>query len=43
VIEDDDGKKIADAKRKAFNRALDKLPQEFGTGEHNSEQWIWRT
>ena len=43
VIEDDDAKKVADAKRKAFNRALEKLPQDFGAGEHNGEQWVWRT
>jgi hypothetical protein len=43
VIEDDDAKKVADAKRKAFNRALEKLPQDFGAGEHDGEQWIWRT
>jgi hypothetical protein len=43
VIEDEDAKKVADAKRKAFNRALDKLTQDFGAGEHRGEQWIWRT
>jgi len=43
VIEDDDAKKVADAKRKAFNRALEKLPNDFGASEHNGEQWIWRT
>jgi hypothetical protein len=43
VIEDDDGKKVADAKRKAFNRALERLPADFSAGEHNGDQWIWRT
>ena len=43
VIGDDDAKKVADAKRKAFNRALEKLPLDFGAGEHSGQQWIWRT
>jgi AAA domain/Primase C terminal 2 (PriCT-2)/Bifunctional DNA primase/polymerase, N-terminal len=43
VIESDDPKKIADAKRNAFNRALDRLSADFGAGEHNGDQWIWRT
>jgi AAA domain len=43
VIEDDDAKKVADAKRKAFNRALERLPVDFSAGEHNGHQWIWRT
>ena len=37
------GKKVADAKRKASNRALERLPADFSAGEHNGDQWIWRT
>src|SRR5262249_11235403 len=43
VVEDDDPKKVGEAKRKAFNRALAKLSAEFGAGEHSLDQWIWRT
>jgi hypothetical protein len=43
VVEDDDPKKVADAKRKAFNRALERLHADFSAGESNSDQWIWRT
>jgi hypothetical protein len=42
VIEGDNTKKVADAKRNAFNRALDKLSADFGAGEHDGDQWIWR-
>ncbi len=42
VTDQDDARKQADAKRKAFNRALEHLSADFGTCEQEEIQWIWR-
>ena len=42
LVTEDDPLKAARAKRVAFNRALAKLPTEFGMGEFEGTQWIWR-
>jgi hypothetical protein len=43
LVIEEDPLKAARAKRVAFNRALAKLPTEFGMGEFEGTQWIWRT
>jgi hypothetical protein len=42
AVDEEDELKGARAKRVAFNRALEKLPAEFGMGECAGTQWIWR-
>ncbi len=42
VVDEEDPLKAARAKRVAFNRALTRLPTEFGMGEFGGVQWIWR-
>ncbi len=42
AVTEEDPLKAARAKRVAFNRALAKLPAEFGMGEFEGIQWIWR-
>jgi len=42
AVSENDELKAARAKRVAFNRALTRLPREFGMGETNGSQWIWR-
>jgi hypothetical protein len=37
-----DGGKAGHAKIEAFRRALQKLPKEFGMGEIEDEEWIWK-
>lgn len=44
VVDEVDPTKAADAKRKAFKRALDHLsPMHFGVGAAEGTDWIWRT
>jgi DNA polymerase I-like protein with 3'-5' exonuclease and polymerase domains len=43
LVTEEDPLKAARAKRVAFNRALAKLPTEFGMGEFEGMQWIWRS
>jgi hypothetical protein len=38
-----DPKKRADAQRKAFERAMDKLSSEFPTWVNGETEWIWKT
>ena len=43
VVPDADQIKAADAKRKAFKRALDYLsPAKFGAGSAEGSDWIWK-
>jgi hypothetical protein len=43
VVADTDAAKVADAKRKAFRRALDYLsPAKFGAGSAEGTDWIWK-
>ena len=43
VVDERDPHKANEAKRRAFQRALDKLPPtHFGAGAHNGFDWIWR-
>jgi hypothetical protein len=42
ISDQPDKRKQAQAKRMAFNRALEKLPPGFGMGEQDQTQWIWR-
>jgi AAA domain len=43
VVDETDPTKVADAKRKAFRRALDKLPMsKFGAGSAEGFDWIWK-
>ena len=43
IVDVADKVKAADAKRKAFKRALDRLsPAKFGAGSANGEDWVWR-
>jgi AAA domain len=42
VVDEEDPLKAARAKRVAFNRALTRLPAEFGMGEFGGTQWVWR-
>ncbi len=43
VVDEADPIKAADAKRKAFKRALDKLsPSQFGAGSAEGADWIWK-
>ncbi len=43
VVDEADHVKAADAKRKAFKRALDHLsPSQFGAGSADGADWIWK-
>jgi AAA domain len=43
IVADTDPAKVADAKRKAFKRALDCLsPAKFGAGSAEGTDWIWK-
>jgi len=41
VIDEDDSAKKADALRKAFKRALERLSPSYGSGSWAIENWIW--
>jgi hypothetical protein len=44
VVDDEDPKKAANAKRMAFRRALDHLsPSQFDAGSAEGADWVWRT
>jgi hypothetical protein len=42
VVAETDPAKVANAKRMAFKRALERLPDQFGTGSALGADWIWR-
>lgn len=42
VTDEDDAKKAADAKQKAFRRLLTKLPPDFATATQDGHEWLWR-
>jgi hypothetical protein len=43
VVDGTDQEKIANAKRMAFKRALDKLsPAKFGAGSAEGADWVWK-
>jgi hypothetical protein len=44
VVTEDDPAKVANAKRMAFKRSLDRLPpSQFGAGSAEGADWIWRS
>jgi hypothetical protein len=42
VTAEDDPKKAAEAKKKAFRRLLDKLPPDLAVATQDSHEWLWR-
>lgn len=42
VTAEDDPKKAAEAKKKAFRRLLDKLPPDLAAATQDGSEWLWR-
>lgn len=42
VAAEDDPKKAAEARKKAFRRLLDNLPADFATATQDGHEWLWR-
>ena len=42
VTTEDDPKKAADAKQKAFRRLVDKLPTDYAMATQNGQELIWK-
>jgi AAA domain len=42
ITAEDDPKKAADARQKAFRRLLDKLPSDFAVATQDGREWLWR-
>ncbi|HZR74554.1 AAA family ATPase [Bradyrhizobium sp.] len=42
VTDEEDSKKAAEARQKAFRRLLDKLPPDLATATQDGREWLWR-